>query len=202
MGDEVSAVLFDADGVVQHRGEGLADLASAQGWNAAELDAFLADVFSVQGIHAVALDELGGLLDGVAARHRLRGAPEQFLREWCRAGIAPDEAAFETVRRLRHGGVICALATNQSRFRAEHMRSVLGYGREFDRLFVSCDLGVAKPDPKFFQAALDDLGLQPSAVLFIDDHPANVDAASSLGLQAVLFTPGESLDDAVGAFGL
>ena len=83
----------------------------------------------------------------------------------------------------------CHLATNQEPYRARHMRDVLDYGKVFDRLFFSCEIGCSKPDPGYFRAILDSLKLPPRAVLFIDDVDANVAAAESVGIRAELFAP-------------
>ena len=53
-----------------------------------------------------------------------------------------------------------------------------------DGAFYSCALGVAKPDPAYFAAVLDLLALPPERVLLVDDNPANVAAARSVGLAA------------------
>jgi putative hydrolase of the HAD superfamily len=76
------------------------------------------------------------------------------------------------------------------------MREVLEYGKVFDRLFFSCEIGCSKPNPSYFTAILDALKIAPHAVLFIDDVEANVAAASSVGIRAELFAP-ESPAEAV-----
>jgi len=63
----------------------------------------------------------------------------------------------------------------------------------FDRRFYSCRLGRAKPDPAVFEAVLDNLGVTPQSVLFIDDRAENVRAAAALGLRAVRFTSAQEL---------
>ena len=64
------------------------------------------------------------------------------------------------------------------------MRAGLGYDDLFDESFYSCELGVAKPDPDFFGAALDRLDAPAPAVLFVDDSAVNVAAAREVGLAA------------------
>ncbi len=59
--------------------------------------------------------------------------------------------------------------------------------REYFRAFVlSCHVGCSKPDTRIFRAAIEALGLPPENILFVDDAPENVEAASKLGLAAVL----------------
>jgi putative hydrolase of the HAD superfamily len=63
--------------------------------------------------------------------------------------------------------------------------------QEIDHLFatvaISGVLGVAKPDPGIFEAALAEAGADPSATVHVGDQPANdVAAARALGITPVL----------------
>ena len=55
----------------------------------------------------------------------------------------------------------------------------------FDALFLSYRLGVMKPNPKFFQAVIDNERLLPEETLFVDDGPRNVEAARKLGFHTM-----------------
>lgn len=57
----------------------------------------------------------------------------------------------------------------------------------------SATVGVAKPEPRAYQLALDGLRLQPAEVLFIDDKPRNIEAAEQLGIPSILFTTAPAL---------
>ena len=63
--------------------------------------------------------------------------------------------------------------------------------QEIDHLFatvaISGVLGVAKPDPGIFEAALAEAGADPSATVHVGDQPANdVAAARAVGITPVL----------------
>jgi putative hydrolase of the HAD superfamily len=110
--------------------------------------------------------------------------------------------AFELVARLRASGVTCGLATNQDLDRALFMDEELGYGGRFDHSFYSCRLGVKKPSPEYFRHALSTVKLAPSAVLFLDDHQVNVEAAQLVGINAELITPTTDLQSVIRNYGL
>jgi putative hydrolase of the HAD superfamily len=74
------------------------------------------------------------------------------------------------------------------------MAESLGYAALFDELFVSCDIGSAKPNHEYFRHVVDVLGLSPDACLFVDDHEQNVASAREFGLRAEQFYLGEGLD--------
>ena len=57
----------------------------------------------------------------------------------------------------------------------------------FDAGVFSCDVAMVKPDKRLFEHAQAHFGLKPEHTLFIDDHPANVQAAQQLGWLTVHF---------------
>jgi glucose-1-phosphatase len=56
----------------------------------------------------------------------------------------------------------------------------------FERIYVSSEIGVRKPEPGGFRRILADHGVAPSRAVFFDDTPLFVDAARALGIRAVL----------------
>jgi putative hydrolase of the HAD superfamily len=59
---------------------------------------------------------------------------------------------------------------------------VLGH---FRRVFVSCDLGVRKPEAEAFAKIATAIGVPVGRILFFDDTESNVRGAIAAGLQAV-----------------
>ena len=61
--------------------------------------------------------------------------------------------------------------------------------RDFEGLFdggvASCEVHINKPDPRIYQALLDQYGLKASECVFIDDNLANVQAAFTLGFVGI-----------------
>ena len=55
----------------------------------------------------------------------------------------------------------------------------------FDGGVASCEVHVNKPDPRIYQALLDQYGLKASECVFIDDNLANVQAAFTLGFVGI-----------------
>ncbi|MCS6916772.1 MAG: HAD family phosphatase [Chitinophagales bacterium] len=76
------------------------------------------------------------------------------------------------------------------------------YGRTsleefFDKVYYSCMLGLRKPEPAIFQRVIQENALRPQETLFVDDHPAHVQAAAGLGLIAVHYDPTTDLGDLI-----
>ncbi len=56
----------------------------------------------------------------------------------------------------------------------------------FENIFVSSEMGVRKPEPEGFRQVLTECGVTPGEVVFFDDFEPNIQAASALGIRAVL----------------
>ena len=57
----------------------------------------------------------------------------------------------------------------------------------FDEIVISGYVKVNKPDPAIYHILLERIGRQPQDCVFIDDSPANIQAARQLGFQAIHF---------------
>ena len=57
----------------------------------------------------------------------------------------------------------------------------------FEQVFVSSEMGMQKPDSRFYHRILDDIGLQAEQVIVVDDDTDNILMALSMGLQGVLY---------------
>ncbi|HYQ27013.1 MAG TPA: HAD family phosphatase [Polyangiaceae bacterium] len=53
--------------------------------------------------------------------------------------------------------------------------------------FVSCELGLRKPDPAIFEHAIAALGVEAARCVFIDDRAGNCEAAAACGMRAIHF---------------
>ena len=179
----VRAVLWDADGVLQHLPEGWeASMRPVVEGHVADLDAFLAEAFAEERPALLGQADWLEVLPRLLQRWGIPQLYDRALEVWLT--IVPQAEVRDLVSALRAEGVRCYLATNQTEHRGRYMAENLGYDALLDGSFWSYELGVAKPEPAFFTAILDRVGLEPHEVLFVDDHLRNVEAARSLGLAA------------------
>jgi len=80
----------------------------------------------------------------------------------------------------------------------EEMQTHFPYLKSFIDVIVSGDEKCVKPGPEIYKIALARMGNPPpETVLFIDDGPANIDAANAQGFQTHLFTSARSLETAL-----
>jgi HAD superfamily hydrolase (TIGR01509 family) len=99
-----------------------------------------------------------------------------------------DEWLLAAVAEARGQGIRAYVATNQERYRVEYMRKQMGFDTHFDGIFSSAQLGLKKPDMRFFAAVSGTLALPIEQIIFWDDSQANIDAARAHGWQAELYT--------------
>ncbi len=95
------------------------------------------------------------------------------------------DGAEELVASINDGIEIAVLSNTN----ALHWENQVDHERVkalFDRLFLSFELGLAKPDAVIFEEVLAQLDVPASEVVFLDDNQANVDGACSVGIDAAL----------------
>jgi HAD superfamily hydrolase (TIGR01549 family) len=62
-----------------------------------------------------------------------------------------------------------------------------GLGQYLDLTVSSCDLGWRKPDPRIYQAAVDEIGATAPEVIFVGDRlDADVEGPAAIGMRTVL----------------
>lgn len=86
--------------------------------------------------------------------------------------IQPNPEDLAVVAHIRASGRTAALASNRQGQRATCMKEGLGYGTLFDEMLLSCELGFAKPDAQYFNAAPQWRSPRLGEALFIDHHDA------------------------------
>ena len=63
--------------------------------------------------------------------------------------------------------------------------------------FVSCEMGVRKPNPAIYTRAAEQLGEPCDRLLFVDDRTENCEAARALGMDAIVFENARQLEAAL-----
>jgi putative hydrolase of the HAD superfamily len=110
-------------------------------------------------------------------------SPEDFLREYQSWSRRLFPGAVELLTALRPKFRLAALS-NSNQLHWERNTNDLGVTGLFEVAISSHQIGVSKPDPKIYLTALERLDAAPDTIMFFDDVPANVEAASALGIHA------------------
>lgn len=61
----------------------------------------------------------------------------------------------------------------------------------FDKVYLSYELNMEKPNPDIFEFVLSDASIQPAETLFLDDAQPNCRTAESLGINTYMPEPRE-----------
>jgi putative hydrolase of the HAD superfamily len=122
---------------------------------------------------------------GDAKVHRLWLAD---FRSW----LSIDHDTLDVLIDLKEGGTRMALLSNAGRDFGSYFRHGM-LGDLFEQVFVSGELGTIKPSADIFQIVLNDLGITPQNMVFIDNKEVNVRGAEALGIAGHVFTTASDL---------
>ena len=115
----------------------------------------------------------------------LHSAVEKLLEEWimrCPSIPGMEEIVCDV---KKAGKKLYLLSNFNQRLRPEqHYIPAL---KHFDALVISGEIKKAKPDREIYEYLLSTYNLVPEECLFIDDNPANIAMAKSLGIHGYLF---------------
>jgi putative hydrolase of the HAD superfamily len=112
----------------------------------------------------------------------------------------PMPGARETLAALKERGLRQGIVSNAQFYTRIELAELLG-DEFFDPslIFLSCELGVAKPDLTAFRraaAVLARAGITPAECLMVGDSPVNdINPAREAGFSAILFGPGGEIQE-------
>lgn len=112
---------------------------------------------------------------------------------------------LEALRALRKDYKIYLLSNTNpiminSRIAEEFRKEGFEMADYFDGIFTSYEAGCCKPGKEIFDYTEREGHIKPDETLFFDDSQANVDAARSYGLNAVLVKPGDEFKNLLDEF--
>jgi len=114
---------------------------------------------------------------------------------WFKNDAHVDRRLLAELQAMRSEGVEVHLATVQEHERASYLWDRLGLGDQLDGMHYAAALGCSKPDPAFYRSVEAATGLEPAAIFFIDDKPANVTGARNCNWTAALWTGEQTLQE-------
>ena len=109
------------------------------------------------------------------------------LRSW----ISVDQDVVAIVAELHAAGTRLAVLSNAgidySLLRGSPIAHLV------ERILLSAEMGLLKPDPEIFRAAAATLGIPADRIVFVDNRAGNVAGAESVGMTGHVFTDAASL---------
>ena len=98
------------------------------------------------------------------------------------------EYSVPWVKELKAKGYNVYFLSNYSKFNMKAAPEVLDFIQYMDGGVFSCDVQLIKPDPDIYKYLWNKYQLTPNECVFVDDRIENVEAAITLGMQAIHFT--------------
>lgn len=141
--------------------------------------AYLETLFSLGGVPAA---QMGQVHECLARMHR-----ERHL--WCSVA----DQTYEALGRLRSAGLRLGVVSN-SDGKVEQALRAAGLIDYFDVVIDSSRVGIEKPDPAIFRAALEALSVRADEAIYVGDlYEVDVVGARAAGIEAVLLSANPEL---------
>jgi putative hydrolase of the HAD superfamily len=180
----ISTLLFDLGGVlVELNGPPI-----RQEWRAQDQlheDAWLHWMSS----HAVRQFERGKILPDVFASQLvdefdLLINEEEFMQHFLNWLSGVYKGAHALLKELKPHYQL-GVFSNTNELHWPRMMNEMQLDEYFDHCFASFEIGLMKPDKEAFEYVIQQMGVLPEEILFLDDTMKNIDAARLCGMQAV-----------------
>jgi|WetSurMetagenome_2_1015567.scaffolds.fasta_scaffold149366_2 putative hydrolase of the HAD superfamily len=116
-------------------------------------------------------------------------SPEQIARfmKNLPPSLIPIPETIETMHLLINKGHDLFCLSNMHKESISYLEKTYSFLDAFKGVVVSCRINLVKPDPEIFKHILSIYSLDPAQTVFIDDSPANTEAAETLGIKPILF---------------
>lgn len=125
---------------------------------------------------------------GVRKMAALELSDEDFDKGWCALYMDVFPQAEQLLRELKQSYRLVALTNTNIIHQpvwTEKYKDILTY---FEKVFISNEMKVRKPEKEIYRQVLDYLGAKPEEAVFLDDNPDNTRGAEALGIKTILVT--------------
>ena len=119
----------------------------------------------------------------------LLGVDPNGLVDGLFAGVHPDEAMLEAVRKAHAAGIRTALVSNSW---GVHRYPHELFAELFDGVVISGEERIRKPTKRMYELGAERAGVPPEQCVFVDDMPFNLTPAEELGMATVHHTSAET----------
>lgn len=127
--------------------------------------------------------------------------PEEYEKDYYDIGVKYGgvfENAYNELKKLKDNGNKVYLLSNLHEISFKDFSKVFDTSI-FDKLFLSYELGMIKPDDEIFKYVIKEIGDDPKNMFFFDDKIENIEAAKRNGMNAIQ-TDGNELSKFISFF--
>jgi len=101
--------------------------------------------------------------------------------------LIPVPETLELIRSVKRNGNQVFVLSNMHMESIEFIEQTYSFWDLFDGMVISCRIHKVKPEIEIYQHLLKQHSLVVDQTIFIDDIPANLNAASKLGIRVIKF---------------
>jgi len=114
-----------------------------------------------------------------------QGLLDTHMELYKKYGTERNQDVISLIKKLKKNyRVVCLTNAEKEVTNFNRERGLFDY---FDRAFISCDMGLMKPNIEIYEKALRDLNIGFGKAFFIDDKREYVEGARDVGITAVRF---------------
>lgn len=112
---------------------------------------------------------------------------KKYLENLLQEELHIDQLVIHDIQQYRQTFKV-ALLSNFSKVLRPMLEDYWHIDGVFDKIVISCEIHMLKPDPKIYLYTLEQLECEAQEAIFIDDKVINVEGARAVGLHAFQFT--------------
>jgi epoxide hydrolase-like predicted phosphatase len=126
----------------------------------------------------------------VTKRLRRPASETETIREDFFAGDIVDREILDFLQTLRPHFFVGLISNAWPDLRDYIARQK--FDDAFDHMVISGEVGVMKPEPRIYQIALEQAGVNPDEAVFVDDFFENVEGCRAVGMHGIHFRDPET----------
>ena len=177
-----NVVLFDFFGVISSE---IAPIWFRRYLDDSAADKIKSDIVSLADVGIITEEEMYQRIS-----ERIGVAPDVIAKEWQEL-ININGELVEYIKRVKEKYPVYLLSNAIEPFLTRILKAHDLYPL-FDKIFISSEMGIAKPGTEFFMHVINDLGIDPKNAVMIDDNPSNIEGARASGIDGIVFTDNDA----------
>ena len=122
----------------------------------------------------------------ISRRYIITTNRESLVRFWTESykkNIYYDKRILKLVKKLKTNFKVYCLSNTIN----EHAVNDKKYQKIFDRVFLSSEIGMRKPNREIYRYVLKCIGYKPEEYIFIDDKKLYIEAAQKMGIICIQY---------------
>ena len=119
--------------------------------------------------------------------NELSNVKDSLIHDFFKSKINIDDSIFVVIRQLQKKNIQMGILSNTALVMHSAVEELVDMSY-FDYQFLSCVIGLEKPDKAIFEHVSEKLPYSKDEILFIDDRLSNVNIAKNFGIKAIHFT--------------